>query len=279
MISLIVHGKEIFDKYKRDEVTVYAAQASFFTVISFFPFIMLLLTLIQFIPGVNKSDLLSILVTIMPDMLDALVVSIVDDLYNKSPATIVSISAIVALWSAARGMLGIERGLNRVFESPEKRGYILRRLICAGYTVLFIIACVASLLLLVLGSSIQRFLVKWLPVFSHFTGFLFGLRPLLTLWLLIFIFSGLYTYVPLRKHSLRSQMPGALFSTVGWMIFSALFSIYFNNFSNYSYMYGSLTAIVLLMLWLYFCICILFLGAEINYFWEKGRGEDPEDIP
>ena len=171
MISLIVHGKEIFDKYKRDEVTVYAAQASFFTVISFFPFIMLLLTLIQFIPGVNKSDLLSILVTIMPDMLDALVVSIVDDLYNKSPATIVSISAIVALWSAARGMLGIERGLNRVFESPEKRGYILRRLICAGYTVLFIIACVASLLLLVLGSSIQRFLVKWLPVFSHFTGF------------------------------------------------------------------------------------------------------------
>ena len=269
MISLIVHGKEIFDKYKRDEVTVYAAQASFFTVISFFPFIMLLLTLIQFIPGVNKSDLLSILVTIMPDMLDALVVSIVDDLYNKSPATIVSISAIVALWSAARGMLGIERGLNRVFESPEKRGYILRRLICAGYTVLFIIACVASLLLLVLGSSIQRFLVKWLPVFSHFTGFLFGLRPLLTLWLLIFIFSGLYTYVPLRKHSLRSQMPGALFSTVGWMIFSALFSIYFNNFSNYSYMYGSLTAIILLMLWLYFCICILFLGAEINYFHEK----------
>ena len=269
MISLIVHGKEIFDKYKRDEVTVYAAQASFFTVISFFPFIMLLLTLIQFIPGVNKSDLLSILVTIMPDMLDALVVSIVDDLYNKSPATIVSISAIVALWSAARGMLGIERGLNRVFESPEKRGYILRRLICAGYTVLFIIACVASLLLLVLGSSIQRFLVKWLPVFSHFTGFLFGLRPLLTLWLLIFIFSGLYTYVPLRKYSLRSQMPGALFSTVGWMIFSALFSIYFNNFSNYSYMYGSLTAVVVLMLWLYICICILLIGAEINYHLER----------
>ena len=269
MISLIVHGKEIFDKYKRDEVTVCAAQASFFTVISFFPFIMLLLTLIQFIPGVNKSDLLSILVTIMPDMLDALVVSIVDDLYNKSPATIVSISAIVALWSEARGMLGIERGLNRVFESPEKRGYILRRLICAGYTVLFIIACVASLLLLVLGSSIQRFLVKWLPVFSHFTGFLFGLRPLLTLWLLIFIFSGLYTYVPLRKHSLRSQMPGALFSTVGWMIFSALFSIYFNNFSNYSYMYGSLTAVVVLMLWLYICSCILLIGAEINYHLER----------
>ncbi len=84
MISLLVQGKRIFDKYKKDEVTVYAAQASFFIVISFFPFIMLLLTLIQFIPAVNKSDLLELLVSIMPDMLDSLVVGIVDELYMKS---------------------------------------------------------------------------------------------------------------------------------------------------------------------------------------------------
>lgn len=80
MISLMVEGKRIFDKYKKDEVTVYAAQASFFIVISFFPFIMLLLTLIQLIPAVNKSDLLELLVSIMPDMLDGLVISIVNDL-------------------------------------------------------------------------------------------------------------------------------------------------------------------------------------------------------
>ncbi len=133
MISLLIQGKRIFDKYKKDEVTVYAAQASFFIVISFFPFIMLLLTLIQFIPAVNKSDLLGLLVSIMPDMLDALVVGIVDELYMKSPGTVLSISAIVAIWSASRGMLGIERGLNRVYESPQPRGYIMRRLICSGY--------------------------------------------------------------------------------------------------------------------------------------------------
>lgn len=269
MISLIVHGKEIFDKYKKDEVTVYAAQASFFIVIAIFPFIMLLLTLIQLIPGINKSDLLAILVAVMPDMLDSLMVGIVDDLYTKSPATIVSITAITALWSAARGMLGIERGLNRVYESPQKRGYVIRRLICAGYTILFIIACIGSLLVLVLGTSIQRFIVKWLPMISHFTGYLLSLRPLVALWLLIVIFTGLYTYVPVRKHSLRSQVPGALFSTVGWIIFSYLFSIYFSNFSNYSYMYGSLTAIVVMMLWLYICICILLIGAEINYHLER----------
>ena len=147
MIDLLAHIKGIFDKYKKDEVTVYAAQASFFIVIAFFPFIMLLLTVIQLVPGVQKSDLLSLLVNIMPDMFDPLVISIINDLYTKSPATIVSITSITALWSAARGMQGIESGLNRVFESPQTKGFILRRIICAGYTLLFIGSCLVSLLL------------------------------------------------------------------------------------------------------------------------------------
>ncbi len=269
MFFLLVEGKRIFDKYKKDEVTVYAAQASFFIVISFFPFIMLLLTLIQRIPAVNKSDLLELLVAVVPDMLDSLVIGIVDDLYTKSPATVVSISALVAIWSASRGMLGIERGLNRVYESPQSRGYLIRRLICSGYTILFVVACVASLLLLVLGSSIQRLILRVFPVISNFTQYVMSLRSFLALAVLVIVFTGLYTLVPAGRHSLKSQLPGALFSTLGWIVFSAVFSIYFNNFSNYSYMYGSLTAVVVLMLWLYICICILLIGAELNYYLEK----------
>ncbi len=269
MAAFFVYAKQIFDKYKKDEVTVYAAQASFFIVIAFFPFIMLLLTLIQLIPAIQKSDLLELMVTIMPDMLDSLVVGIIDDLYTKSPATIISISAIAALWSASRGMQSIERGLNRVYETPQKRGFLIGRLVSSGYTVFFIVACIGSLLLLVLGSNLNRFTQKWFPRLSDFASLLYSLRSFLLLFLLVIIFSGLYTWLPLRRHSLKSQMPGALFSTLGWIVFSALFSVYFNNFSNYSYMYGSLTAVVMLMLWLYICICILLIGAEINFFMER----------
>jgi len=269
MVSLLVQGKRIFDKYKKDEVTVYAAQASFFIVISFFPFIMLLLTLIQFIPAVNKSDLLEFLISIMPDMLDSLVVGIVDELYTKSPATVVSLSAIMAIWSASRGMMGIERGLNRVYENPPSGGYIIRRLICSGYTILFVVACIASLLLLVLGTSLQGLILRIFPVISGFAKYVINLRSFLALAILVTVFTGLYALVPSHRHSLRSQLPGALFSTFGWIVFSGLFSIYFNNFSNYSYMYGSLTAVVVLMLWLYICICILLIGAELNYHLER----------
>lgn len=274
MVSLFIQGKQIFDKYSKDEVTVYAAQASFFIVISFFPFIMLLLTLVRFIPGINQSDLQSILVGILPDMLDSLVFGIVDDLYTKSTGALISITALTALWSASRGMLSIERSLNRVYEVREKRNYILSRLICAGYTVVFIITCVASLLLLVLGTTIQNFIYRTFPVVADIPRYIISFRSLLALAILIFAFVGLYTFLPGKKQPVWKQLPGAIFSTVGWMIFSALFSLYFehyNNYENYSYMYGSLAAMVLLMLWLYICICILLIGAEMNYYYAKNR--------
>ena len=163
MSDLFAHINEIFRKYQADEVTVYAAQSSFFIVIAFFPFIMFLLTLLQFVPAVTKSDLLYTLITIVPDMLDSLVITIVDDLYTKSPGTIISLTAALSLWSASRGMMAIERGLNRVYESSHDRGYLLRRLICMGYTLFFVAACIISLLILVLGESIQTFILRWFP--------------------------------------------------------------------------------------------------------------------
>ncbi len=104
---------------------------------------------------------------------------------------------------------------------------------------------------------------------SGFMRYAISLRSFLALVVLVTVFAGLYTVVPVRRHSLKSQLPGAMFSTLGWIVFSGLFSIYFNNFSNYSYMYGSLTAVVVLMLWLYICICILLIGAELNYYLER----------
>ena len=265
MNSFILDIRQIIKKYNRDEITVYAAQASFFIVIAFFPFVMLLLSLIQFIPQISKADLLKTLVALMPDMLDSLMVGIIDDLYSSSAGTIVSITAISALWSASKGMLSIERGLNHIIGSPRKRNYIIRRIISSFYTIVFILICILSLLLLVFGNTLQNFLVNSYPIIANITRHIISLRSLIILWVLIIGFTCLYTYVPEEPLRLKHQMPGAIFCTIGWIVFSYAFSLYFNNFSNFSNMYGSLTAVVLLMLWLYFCICIIFLGAEINH--------------
>jgi membrane protein len=251
-------------------MTVYAAQASFFTIIAAFPFIMLLLAMIQFIPSITKANLLQVLITIIPSTLeiDSVIVTVIEDLYTHTPAAILSATAIAAIWSASRGMLSIERGLNRVFGQENKRSYFMTRFICACYTVVFIIICLLTLVLLVLGGSIQSFMNHHFPILGEITRYAISFRTML-LFILTLCFTMLYTYVPEKKQQFMKQLPGAVFSTLGWVGFSFAFSIYFSNFSNYSVMYGSLTAIVLLMLWLYSCISILFFGAEINYYYSE----------
>ena len=266
MIPLIIRTKQIYDKFSSDEMTVYAAQASFFIIIAAFPFIMLMITVVQVVPNLTRAELLDILLSLVPEGYKSVAFRVLNDLSLNSPATMISVTAVTALWSSSRGMMSIARGLNRIHGESDERWYIVRRLIWAGYTIVFILVCVVALGLLVFGTSIQNFLVARVPVLTGITQHIISFRTLLALALFMLGFAGIYTYVPARKLTLRSQIPGAVFATAGWILFSLAFSLYFRLFGkyNFSYMYGSLGAVVLLMLWLYGCICVLFFGAEIN---------------
>lgn len=265
MIYFLVHCKQIYDKFVRDEITVYAAQASFFIVLSSVPFIILLLTVLQFVPAVQQSDFLDLLSRLLPLEVQPLVYTIIDEIYSKSSAALLSVSSIVTLWSASRGMLGIEKGLNRITGCPRRRGYVVSRIINSGYTVVFMAICVMSLVLLVFGTVIQNLVFRIVPFFRALSPYLISLRSVLSLVILVIFFMVLYTFLPYERQRLRRQLPGAVFSTVCWILFSFAFSLYFKYFSRFSTMYGSLASVAVLMLWLYFCICILFLGAEINF--------------
>lgn len=275
MIRLIFAVKEIYDRFTEDEMTVYAAQVSFFIILSAFPFVMLLLTAAQMLPNVNRSQFMELVVELMPEDYKTMAFQVVNDLSLKSPGTMLSVTAATALWSAGRGMFSVARGLNRVRGGGERRWYIVNRLICSGYTIVFVAVCVLSLGILVFGNTLQRFLVRRLPAVAAVTAHIVGLRVLWLFLILMVFFLGIYSFVPDRKARPVSQMPGALCATAGWMVFSLAFSLYFTRIGgkNYSYMYGSLTAVILMLLWLYICICILFFGAEINAWLQRERGE------
>ena len=276
MFGIIVAGKRVYDKFAEDEMTVYAAQVSFFIILSVVPFIMLLLTAVQMIPSISNARFMELIVGLVPVDYKSLAFRVVNDLSLKSPATMISVTAVTALWSAGRGMFSVARGLNRVNGHGEKRWYVINRLICSGYTIVFILVCILSLGLLVFGNMIQAFMVSRFPIIADVTTHIINFRALWALMILIIFFLGIYTFVPDKRLKLRDQLPGAVFSTVGWLEFSFAFSLYFNHIGgkNYSYMYGSLTAIVLLLLWLYMCMCILFFGAEINYYWKELFGRE-----
>ncbi len=254
-----------FNEVSENHVSAYASSAAFFIFISMIPCIMLLLSMIPYTP-ISKSDLLRVTVDILPDSMDSMAINMIDELYGRSIAFI-SLSAVAMMWSAAKGMLAIIRGLNTVYEIKETRGYVILRIRAAIYTVGMIAMLVVCLVVMVFGNTLNEFLFRKFPYILRISKVIVNFKFLLTLAILIFILVLLYKWIPNRKASLVSQVPGALFTGVIWVVFSFFFSIYIENFHGLS-MYGSLTTVIVIMLWLYICMSILFLGAQMNAYFE-----------
>lgn len=247
---------------------VYAASATFWILISSVPFLMTLLAAIQFVPGLDKSSVQTLLIEATPDMpqFSSLIYSVTDNLFVQAPTAVLSLSVIATIWSASTGVYGIEQGIRKIYGTGRDAGYFKKRFAAIVFTLIFIAAILLTLILLVLGSSIQRLIDQYIPLLSALISFILSLKLLISAVFLFLVFMLFYRFMPGRAEQVRHQYPGALFAAGAWIVFSYLFSIYFTYFKNISYMYGSLGAIVLLMFWLYFTICIIFLGAELNAY-------------
>lgn len=265
LIRLDLFRKQVTE----DQITIYAAQASFFLLISAFPLLMLAMNTIQFVSPDSLAQMLDTLSIMVPETFRPSLYNIVYEVYNKSSGTILSVTAITTVWSASKGVMAVERGLNQVYSSDTRIGYVRLRLLSYFYTIFFMAALLLVLILLVFGNNIQMFLEQRMPAVRDFSILVVGIRTFSSAFLLTGFFMLLYRFFPQRHVSLVDQFPGAIFSTFGWSIFSFVYSVYITNFSNYSYTYGSLAAIVLIMLWLYCCMTITLLGAEINVFLGK----------
>lgn len=255
-----------------DHTGAYAAMSAFFFVLSLIPIILLLLTLVQYTP-LTKIDVMSAVANVVPESITPAILAIVNQVYNQS-AAVIPITVIVAMWSAGRGVLAVTAGLNCIYKSQETRNYLYLRIRATFYTVSFIVVIVVTLVVLGFGNSISLFVEEHIPIASHVTKFLIEIRTI-TIFLGLIVFSlCIYKFLPNRKDCLLAQLPGAVFTAVGWLFTSFFVSKYMEIFKGFEDMYGSLTTIVLIMLWLYFSMYIMLLGGKVNmYFQEKSREE------
>lgn len=257
------------NRMNQDHVSAFAAQAAFFILMSFVPFLMLLLPLVTYV-SITKDMVVEMILQVMPDAGDfrSFLLSIIQEVYDKSTA-VVPISAIFTLWSAGKGLQGLTNGVNAIYHVKETRNYVVTRIRSALYTLVFILAVIGSLILLVFGNSIQKLLTRYIPALARVTAYIIGMRTAVSLVVLALIFLMVYKFLPNRKTSFRSQVPGAVISAVAWSLFSLGFSVYLDYYDGFSNMYGSLTTIILILLWLYFCMYIVLIGAEINAYFEE----------
>lgn len=247
----------------KTNVNAYAASAAFFIFLSLIPIIILLCSLLPYTP-LQKSDLQIAVNEVMPMPMVSFMLPLIDSLYN-STVGVMSLAAIVTVWSAGKGMLALMRGLNAMNGVMEDRNYVVQRILASFYTVIMLLLLLVSLILMVFGNTLVRVLSEYIPVLDELVSFLKLFKPLFSWGVLTAAFMVIYAYVPNVKLKVKNQFPGALFSAVAWNLFSWGFSIYIETFNDFS-VYGSLSAIVVIMLWIYTCMYLLLVGAHINRF-------------
>lgn len=264
----------ILEFLKPMNISIHGAYTSFFLILSIFPTLVLLFAVLGY-TSFGVEDVMALAEGILPSTFMPLAEHLLTEAYEHTSGTVLSVSAVTALWSAGRGMQGLLMGLNSVYGLEENRGYLVTRGISALYTFLFLIVLVLTLVLHVFGTTILDYLRMTTNPVLLFLMDVIDLRFFLLLFLQTVLFTAMYAALPNRRNSLGQSLPGALLTAIGWLTFSDLFSIYVEYFPNYANIFGSVYAAALAMIWLYFCICIIFYGGALNrYLMEQScRGE------
>lgn len=261
--SLLYTGRDFSRQMNRKNISAFAASTAFFIFISLIPMLILLCSIVPY-TTITEANLMRMITEITPDITDSLVVSIIEDVYDKS-AGVISLAAIATIWSAGKGMLALMRGLNEINDVEEDRNYMIIRGIASFYTLLMLIVVLLSVVVMGFGSSIVNAIIRALPRSEGLFHFLMNFRLLFSLAIMIVGFAIIYAYIPNKKLKVSYQIPGAVFSSILWNVFSWGFSIYVNNVNDFS-TYGNLATIVIIMLWLYIGIYIIMIGAYINRY-------------
>lgn len=260
----------LFIKVKRDDIFALASQLAYYLILSFFPFLIFLITLIGF-SNLNNAEVLEGLQSILPTAVFELTASTISEVINSQNTGILGISGILAIWAAASAFRAVIKGVNKAYDVDEDRSFIKRTIIGMISVIALALTIMCTLAMLVFGDLIGEFLNRFLP-FEHLINFIWNiLRYAIIIAMMIVVFAMIYKVAPAKRIKFRSVLPGAIITTIGWLIASLAFSYYVNNFSNYSRLYGSLWAVFVLMTWLFMTSIVFILGVEINSVLEKRK--------
>ena len=244
-------------------IPLHSTNTSFFLILSFFPALVLLLSLLRY-ARLDVQVLIQMVQGMIPEALLPEAEYLILTTYQGTTKTMVGISAATALWSASRGVWGLVKGLNAVYGVRENRGWLYTRCLSTLYTLAFLAVLILTLVLHVFGTGLAELLRQSrINILRLLTGVV-DFRFLLLTALQSLLFCAMYRFLPSCDVRWRDTLPGALLASLGWSAFSQGFSWYVERFSGYQNIYGSVYAVSLCMLWLYFCVLILFYGALLN---------------
>jgi membrane protein len=255
--------KELIKRFTSDEVPGLSAQLSYFFLLSLFPFLIFLITLIGYLP-ISQEDVLVTIRQFAPGESVQIIDNTLDQIINKKNGGLLSFGIIATLWSASNGINAIVRAFNKAYDVDETRSFIVARGMAILLTVAMVFVIVVALLLPVFGREIGLFIFSNFGFSEEFLTIWNTLRWLVSGIILFIVFTALYFVAPNKHLHIKDGLPGSFAATIGWIVVSLAFSYYVGNFANYSATYGSIGGVIVLMIWLYLSGMIIILGGELN---------------
>ncbi len=266
--TLITEIRQLTDLFYEDKITVYAAQASFFVIISAVPFLSLLIAVISIVKPTDPVALTESLQGLIPSAVLNAFAELIHELRDIPTISLVSISALTTLWSASKGIGAVRNGLQTVYGVSGKRSFFRGKLSSLLYTLCFMVMILTAVILLLFGDFLFEILSEKSLIASDFLNLLLPFKSPIFITLISLVFNTMYYVIGRRSEGFPRKfffhLPGAILAAAGWNVFSVLYSLYITHFPRAFSLYGGLTAICLIMLWLYFCMIILLGGAEAN---------------
>lgn len=262
-VQIVKDVKNLVFRFQDDEVLALASQLAYSLIFSFFPFLIFLMTLVGYSP-ISSGEVLSGLNRILPYATLELIKNTIVEVVETKNGHLLSLSLIITLWTSAGGFNAVIRGLNKAYDEAEHRSIFKVQLIAILCTIGVALVIIITILLLVFGQTLGRLLAIRLGLSYQFQVTWNVVRYIIILLSTIFIFAALYHYTPCRRLTWGEVIPGAIFSTMGLVLVSMGFAFYVNNFGNYSRIYGSIGAVIILLTWLFLLAIIIIMGGEIN---------------
>lgn len=254
-------------KLEKHHVSEYATQCAYYIILAFIPFIILLFSLVQF-TNLGKDAIFFLAEEIIPGNIYDFVENVMKEASFKSIGTL-SLSIVILVWSAGKGFFALCKGFHYIYETPKEYNYWFVKLKSMISILIFVVMTVAVLFLIAFGNKIVNFIQTKYTSLSATINLILNWRIIWQCLILFLLFWLMYKYVPNHKVKFKTQIPGAAFAAIGWYFLSYIFSVYLRIFTNFSVVYGSLTSVILLMIWMYWCMFTILVGAEINAWMDK----------
>lgn len=269
--------KRTVKEFNNDDMTTYASALAYRAIFSLFPFLLFLIAMLgmldlqEFFTWLREQASL----VLPPDALD--LVNPVIDQMQEQKSGVLSVGILVALWSASIGVRSLMNAMNRAYDVRDERPAWKLMFLSVAYTIGLAVILLATAGLMITGPQVMEWLASQIGLKETVVTLWTWLRWPVIVVLMMLVVALIYYVTPDVEQEFRFITPGSVLAVIVWIVASIAFGIYVQNFGNYDATYGSIGAVIVLLLYFYISSAVLLFGAEMNAVIEHASDEGKDD--